>query len=202
VSTTSPEGPPKPPPQDLHQRDPLEISLEHGAVLHRFYTSAFNPVFYDKSLKGRLNAPDQSYGVLYAAKTPEGAFAETFLRNPGLTQLPIDLIRAKAYVRLVASEPLKFVKLAGRGLARIGATAQVTHGGLPYTIAQSWSSALHNHPANFDGIAYRARHDDEEICYAVFDRATHKIGIAKFKTNLDQDWFWEIAERYGVGLVP
>jgi hypothetical protein len=57
------------------------------------------------------------------------AFAETFLRNPGLTQLPTDLLARKAYVTREVLRPLKLVKMAGPGLARIGASAQVVHGG-------------------------------------------------------------------------
>jgi RES domain len=149
-----------------------------------------------------LNAPGDSYGVLYAAKAPQGAFAETFLRNPGLTQLPTDLLVTKAYVTLQVLRPLKLVRMTGPGLARIGATTQVVHGGKPYDIPQEWSGALHQHPGGYDGIAYNARHDDEALCYAIFDRAAGAIREASRETDLDQDWFWDIAEPYGVGLAP
>ncbi len=140
--------------------------------------------------------------MLYAAKAAHGAFAETFLRNPGLTQLPTDLLARKAYVTLEILRPLKLVKMAGQGLARIGATAQVVHGGKPYDSPQAWSGALHRHPGQYDGIAYNARHDDEALCYAIFERAAGAVREAARETDLDQDWFWDIAEPYGVGLAP
>jgi hypothetical protein len=186
----------------LGKRRPLEIKLQPPLVLHRFFSAAYDPIYYDRGRDGRLNAPDDSYGVLYAAKAVQGAFAETFLRNPGVTQLPTDILAMKAYVTLVVLRPLKLVKMAGPGLARIGATAQVVHGGKPYDNPQAWSGALHRHPGNYDGIAYNARHDDEALCYAIFERAAGAVTEAARETDLDQDWFWDIAEHYGVGLAP
>jgi hypothetical protein len=76
------------------------VRLRAGTVLYRFYTAEYEPTFFDPSRLGRLNAPDGSYGVLYAAREPFGAFEETFLRQPGRTLIDASLLRRKAYVRL------------------------------------------------------------------------------------------------------
>ena len=86
---------------------------------------------------------------------PEGAFAETFLRVPGRTQLPSDLRERKGDARLRLERGLNFLQLHGPGLALVGATAEVTSGGLPYDLPQAWSSAIYHHPGNFDGIVLR-----------------------------------------------
>jgi hypothetical protein len=190
------------PPTDLATRIPLETIVETGEVLHRFYTAAFDPIYFDRGRDGRLNAPNGTYGVLYTAKAVQGAFAETFLRTPGLTQVPADLLAKKAHVTLEVLRPLRFVRLAGPGLARLGATAQVVHGGKPYDVPQAWSKALHAHPGTYDGIAYNARHDDQALCYAIFERAASAVRESSRQIDLDQDWFWETAEQYGVGLAP
>lgn len=91
MTGTAPEPSPFPPP-DLAKRKPLEVMLQPTDMLHRFFSSSHDPIYFDRSLDGRLNAPDAGYGVLYAAQAAHGAFAETFLRNPGLTQLPTDLL--------------------------------------------------------------------------------------------------------------
>jgi hypothetical protein len=78
----------------------------------------------------------------------------------------------------------------------------VVHGGKPYDAAQAWSKALKAHPIGADGIAYTARHDDEALCYAVFDTAANPVAEINRETNLDQDWFWRVADPYGVGLAP
>jgi RES domain len=149
------------------------VKLPAGERLHRFYTAKWEPIFFDTSTDGRFNAPDASYGVLYAAREIDGAFAETFLRNPGRTLIDPDVLKRKAYVRLTNERELMLIRLAGPGLARLGATAEVSHGGLPYAVPQAWSQALSRHPVGADGIAYHARHDDTELCYACLaDRPT------------------------------
>ncbi len=190
------------PPADLARRDPLLAHLAVGEFLHRFHTAKHEPLFFDRGLGGRLNAPNGGYGVLYAANYPAGAFAETFLRQPGRTLLAADFLASKAYARLRVLRPLTLIKLGGPGLARVGATAEVTHGGLPYDVPQAWSEALRAHPANVDGIAYYARHDDEQLCYALFDHPPEPVEVAEREADLDVDWFWRLAEPYGVALAP
>ena len=197
----APEPAPSPP-ADLAARTPAEVTLATGEVLHRFFTAAHDPIHYDRGRDGRLNAPDDSYGVLYAAQAPQGAFAETFLRHPGLTQLASDLLARKAYARLRVVRPLRLVMMSGPGLARIGATAQVVHGGKPYDASQDWSGRLFHHPGGFDGIAYTARHDDQALCYALFERGPLGVEEVSRDVDLDQAWFWDLAEPYGVGLAP
>ena len=106
-----------PPPGDLADRRPRLFQIKKGTVLHRFYTAKFEPIFFDPSQGGRLNAPDGSYGVLYAARELYGAFAETFLRRPGRTLIDADLLGQKAYVRLEITTDLHLIRLAGPSLA-------------------------------------------------------------------------------------
>lgn len=190
------------PPSDLGSRIPELVTLSAGTFVHRFYTSSHgDPIYFDASLLGRLNAPDGSYGVLYVAREEAGALAETFLRRPGATLLDPAFLAQKAYARLAVTSQLRLIKLAGPGLAILGATAEVVHGGLPYGAPQTWSKALHGHPADADGIAYYARHDDEALCYALFDRARTAVREVERRLDLDQDWFWRLAGRYRIGLA-
>jgi hypothetical protein len=176
--------------------------LAVAEYVHRFHDAGRAPLFFDRSVGGRLNAPDGKYGVLYVARSLAGAFAETFLREPGRTLLAADFLASKAYARFRVLRPLILIKLGGPGLARLGATAEVTHGGLPYDVAHAWSEALRTHPAKADGIAYYARHDDEELCYALFDHTPESVAVEDREADLDVDWFWRLADRYAVGLAP
>jgi len=186
----------------LNGRKPRLLELPPGTILHRFYQLRFEPIHFDPSLRGRFNAPDGSYGVLYGARTIDGAFAETFLREPGRTLLPPDFVAARGYVELRNTRPLELIELGGKGLAPLGATAEILHSGLPYDVPQAWSKALHDHPAMADGIAYGSRHDDHEFCYALFDRVRTGVTELGRRVDLDEDWFWEIGESYGIGLAP
>ncbi len=190
------------PPLDLADRKAVVVRVSRGVIIHRFFRASLSPVFFDASLESLLNAPDGSYGMLYAAERAHGAFAETFLRTPGRRLIPRDMMAERALVRLGVTRDLALAALHGPGLARLGATAEVTHSGEPYDIPQAWSAALHAHRAAFDGIAYTSRHDDDEICYALFDRARDGIAESERFVDLDQDWFHDLTEHYGVGMAP
>ena len=157
---------------------------------------------FDRGVGGRLNAPDGSFGTVYLAQTSRGAFAETFLRQPGRTLVPTSMIAAKAHAIVRTARALRGVQLHGNGLARLGCTAEVCHGPPPYNLGQAWSLALHNHPAHPDGIEYRARHDDDELCYAMFDRSQDALIVHRSEPDLDKDWIYELFDYYGVGLSP
>lgn len=190
------------PPSDFHRRIPDVLALPAGSRLHRFYTAGYDPIFFDRSRSGRFGSPNGRYGVLYAAMTEAGAFAETFLRTPGRTLIDPAFLRKKAYARLTVGTPLRLVRLCGPAMAKIGATAEVAHGGLPYDVPQIWSESIEAHPIRSDGIAFHARHDDAELCCAIFDRVAASIVEEKRIVDLDQDWFWSLAARYGVGFAP
>jgi RES domain len=188
------------PPRDIAQRNPPAITIG-DVTFYRFYRRGLEPIFFDRSTKCRFNSSDGSFGVLYAAENLAGAFAETFLRNPGRRILPDDLIAQRGRVDFGSRRPLHLVQLYGRHLAALGATAEVVAGAQPYDLPQAWADALHNHPGEFDGIAYRARHDDDEISYALFDRTEAAIEELDRDENLDADWFYELMKHYNIGLI-
>ena len=167
-----------------------------------YYSIGYDPVHFDRSGLSRLNAPDGKYGVLYAAQDIRGAFAETFLRNPGQTMLTLGQISKKARVQLLTMREFRLVKLGGIGLARLGATAEIIHGPQPCDTPQAWSGALRAHPSQPDGIAYTARHDDESTCFALFDHLPLCVEEHAREMDIDRDWFWDVAEPYGVHYGP
>ena len=190
------------PPADIANRNPDVTTIAAAATIYRIYPSAYGSIFFDTGSTGRLNAPDRSYGVLYAAEARDGAFAESFLRRVGRTALDDGLLAAKGLVTIRLLQPLRLASLFGPGLTILGATAEVTHSGVTsYDLSQSWSKALHDHPANLDGIAYRSRHDDNEICYAIFDRAALKLAVDEERADLHQDWVWPLLTKYRVSFM-
>jgi hypothetical protein len=57
------------------------------------------------------------------------------------TLIPTDPLALKAYVRLRVVRLLILVKFSDLGWGRLGATAEVAHGGKPYDGPQAWSKA-------------------------------------------------------------
>ena len=190
------------PPADLVSRAPHILTLNRGAIVHRFFDADKDPIYFDRSSLGRLNSPDAAYGVVYTADGAQGAFAETFLRSPGRRQIDPGLQSRKAYVRLEVVRPLTLILFDGPGLAILGATAEVVHSGPPYDVPQSWSKALRSHPVKADGIAYSSRHDPQELCHALFDDTLPVFRELDRETDLDGDWFWDLADIYRMGRPP
>ena len=190
------------PPADLAGRVPNILSIDAGAILHRFFAAEHDPIHFDRSSLGRLNAPDGSYGVLYAADDVQGAFAEIFLRSPGRRQIDPGLLSRRAYARLEVVRRLTLVHFDGPGLAILGATEEVVHSAPPYDGPQGWSKALRSHPARPDGVAYSSRHDPQELCHALFDDTLPVVREHDGQTVLDGAWFWELADDYSMGRPP
>jgi len=177
---------------------PVE-TVTAGTRLVRLHVSDFSPLFFGSTGNNRFDDPDKGYGVCYLARTVEGAFAETCLRAVGARFVALGFLEARSFSEIEVTEPLRLASLHGPGLARIGATAAVTSG--PHRDAQDWSRALHDHPANPDGISYRSNHDNGEFCVALFERARNSLSVATTQsvTN-DTDRLARLLGRYDVGL--
>ncbi|MDQ0396208.1 hypothetical protein [Labrys monachus] len=40
------------------------------------------------------------------------------------------------------------------------------------------------------------------MCYALHERCAPDLAEIERTADLDADWFWRLAERYGIGLSP
>ena len=72
----------------------------------------------------------------------------------------------------------------------------------PYITPQLWSRAIHDHPADFDGIAYYSRHDNSPLCFALFERSRAKVYPQNIVLDLDNDWIVDLLDAYQIGLLP
>jgi hypothetical protein len=140
----------------------------------RFGTIFFGPG-HDNTCDRRFpphNRFDSSigrFGVLYAARTIDGAVIETILRSPQVRHVPFGPISLLALTELTLRRPLRLVAMHGPGLSRLGLTNAISTG--PYPPCQAWTGYLRAHPDKPDGIAYLSRHDPKQICYAMFEPA-------------------------------
>jgi hypothetical protein len=187
------------PPRDFAERDlPIEV-IPARATFIRIHRSKFDPLYFGIAGDNRFDDPDNRYGVCYAARSLEGAFAETCLRQVGLRLVSLSQIAARSVSRLTMTAELRLMALHGPGLARIGATSAVSSG--TYDISQPWSRAIHSHPAKVDGIVYRSNHDNSEFCVALFDRCRNRLSCGPAAGLLDdRARLAALLNRYKMGL--
>jgi hypothetical protein len=134
-----------------------------------------------------------------AARSLEGAFAETCLRQVGARLVPLSQIAVRSVSALTTTAELRLIELHRSGLARIGATAVVSSG--THDISQPWSHEIHDHPAEVDGIVYRSNHDNGELCVALFDRCHNRLRSGTATGLLeDRARLAALLDRYKAGL--
>ncbi|HET8676638.1 MAG TPA: RES family NAD+ phosphorylase [Blastocatellia bacterium] len=184
------------PPSDLATKAlPIE-TLPNGTAIFRIHRTALRAKFFGRSSDWRFNSPDGSYGTLYAAISPEAAFAETLLRGRG-TLIAESELKERSCCTFTITRELRLVRLHGPSMTTIGATAAVTAG--PYAVSQGWSSSFFYHPDVPDGILYRATHD--KLAVALFDRAQDAIGDGVSAPLLsDPTFLGGILDHYGAAL--
>ena len=62
---------------DLATRSPLFYELEEGTVIYRLQRADREPISFGRTGENRFDAPDGSYGVLYAGEDEYCCFIET-----------------------------------------------------------------------------------------------------------------------------
>ena len=90
--------------------------------------------------------------------------------------LALSVLAARHCVEVELTSALTVGALRGGGLSWRGLTASVSSSPL-YDDTRSISAAIHSEAAALAGIEYRCRHDDDEIAYAMFDRARPHLSV-------------------------
>ena len=156
------------PAADLNSRSPLTFTIPAGTTLFRFHDPSKEPLFFGRTGRNRFDAPDGSFGVLYAALDEHCAFIETFGQSTGVRIVTRASLEHRVLSELKMMQPLTLVDLArSGGLTRIGADGRLLTGS--HAVAQRWSAALRQHPVKPTGLLYPARHDVARFACALFD---------------------------------
>ena len=156
-----------------------------GDQLRRVYHHVHAPIWFGRrDGTWRFDDPDHIYGVAYFGRTTAAAFAETLLRVPGKEKILWSDVasRREALIRVI--QPLRLVTVHGSGLSYFG-VQQSDVVSSSYGIPQGISARVHNE-TTLDGLQYRSRFDSDELCIALFERASHKIELATGGLALDR----------------
>jgi len=151
--------------------DCLVARLDPGTPVVRVHNRDKGPVWFGPAAgdlpANRFDAPGGEFGTLYVAKNLTGAFVETVLRRANRI-VARTFVDQKAFSVLRPTRELTLVQVHGEGLVQLGVTNDICAGDI-YAPSQALALALYQ-TYGLDGIAYRARHNNDEICYALNDR--------------------------------
>jgi hypothetical protein len=120
----------------------------------------------------RFDAPAAEYRMMYAAVAIDGAFVETILHGKTEEQIVSRAyVDQRAWTEFTTLRPLKLMKLYDEGLFWHGTDASIS--AMPsYAKSREIALAAFREGPDLDGITYRSRHDNGELCFALFDRVT------------------------------
>jgi hypothetical protein len=118
----------------------------------------------------RFDAPAAEYRMMYAAVAIEGAFVETILHGKtGEHIVSRAYVEQRAWTEFATVRPFRLMKLYDEGLFWYGTDASIS--AVPsYSRSRQIALAAFREGPDLDGVAYRSRHDNGELCFALFDR--------------------------------
>jgi hypothetical protein len=174
--------------------------IRPGAVLHRVHGVARAARWYGRGdATSRWDDPGGDFGVLYLGRSPIGALAESLLRTPSDHDVLWSRVQQKRHATFRLLAPLQLAKLHGDGLAWFGVTAaQIAES--DYTVPQNIADRVHRISA-VDGLQYRSRFDNDELCAALFERADAKLELVSEDSPIDKAWASRILARRGYRLI-
>lgn len=169
-----------------------------GTLLHRIHRPSHPAVFFGPAglePKGRFDAPDGSFKVLYAARALETAFGETMVRSPHIPYVLSTAVNARVRSELLVTKALRLFPLIDGGVSKLGLSFTDLHGD---AYAKTWAVSAHIHgTTTADGILYTSRFDNQR-CVALFDRAASSIAeSANVKIFLSPSEAAKLAEKFG-----
>ena len=148
--------------------------LEAGSGLFRIHHQDNGAIWFGPKPGSppayRFDASGGQYRVMYAAASIDGSFVETILHGKAGVQIVSKaFVDLRAWTIITSVRPLTLMKLYDDGLFwhRTDASVSAAH---DYTEPRRIALAAYLEDPSVDGLTYRARHDNSELCYALFDR--------------------------------
>lgn len=182
----------------------LAIDLSAGVEFIRIHQTVHGPVFFGPRAgvqpQNRYDAPNGQYRMLYGAEELSGAFVEAVLRRPGRI-LRRAFVEERAWSILRVRRPLKLAKLYDEGLQWHGVHAG-TIGVDEYTPSRQLALDFYVEFPSLDGLAYRSRYNNGQICFALFDRVPiNQVDVVQTtEFSADQITVDRLMEFYGAAF--
>lgn len=159
----------------LFPRGMLAEVLPEGSVLVRVHHLAHGAVWFGPTPgvppQHRFNAPAGEYRTLYCAARLAGAFVESVLHKPAGRVVARTYVEECGWSELTTRRVLRLAKLRDEGLRWHGTDAAISASN-DHKVPRRMALGLYAAFPDADGIAYRARHNNRVVCYALFNRVS------------------------------
>ena len=198
------------PPADLAERT-LSLTAIEGPAW-RVYPGARGAEHFNKQ-DGRFNDPQRQYGVLYAAQTEVGAFAERLLLGSGLfgnsggmvgAGVPVSetALQTFSIAAITFAQPVRCVDLrTATGLKQIGAGPWLLTA--PHAVSKRWSRPIFLHPSAPEGIVWNSRVGKGVVSLGFHERAKPKIAAQNLGPLIrHRKLLADVIRQFGVVIVP
>lgn len=170
------------------ERGLLSAEIPQGAELVRIHSQAYGPIFFGPKPgalpSNRFDAPGGEYRILYAAAELPGAYVETVLRRPFRVMRRSEADK-QAVSRLQVQRTLTLAKVMDEGLQWHG-----IHAGEisvdDYGPSRQLALDLHSAFPSIDGLVYRSRYNNGQVCFALFDRVDPAELVPMHRLDFDQ----------------
>lgn len=152
--------------------DPPIVEVPVTQVLWRVHRWDRDPLWFGPNdpPTGRFDAPAGEYGVCYFGGTLGVALLETLVRGMKVPIIARAALEARSASAVAPARPLRMLQLEGKGLSALGISAHQVSGD-ELAQCQDLARRAHENLLDVDGIQYRSRWDNSELCWALFDRA-------------------------------
>ena len=184
-------------------RKPPVVRVPVSRALWRVHRSQLDAFWYGPGAKatGRFDDPALGFGVLYLGSTPGVAVLETLVRGAARCVVDRKEWNARSIARVSLRAPLRVLQFEGKRLPEFGIGAERAHVGA-YGECQELSARVHATLPEVDGIQFRSPWDQSRLCWALFDRAAHKVAGAGSSVPLEGSALGdEVLEAYPIVVV-
>lgn len=200
------------PPALFHRRQLRTRLVDPASLVRLAWDSPTTLAGFRYNARYRFDAPDASFGVLYAAFDLKTAFVETILRNePAQSPAgdPRILSLAELEPRRVVSftndfitqtRHLTLIELFAEGLVAAQTDNRISTED-SYPVTQQWAKALHGHPIRADGIVYVSRYFAPRLSVVHFDRCAAALRVGPVVELLKHADFARLVNDFNLSIA-
>ncbi len=194
------------PPRNFELLPLIAEDVEPGALVRVARRDPASHCRFSQEARYRFDAPDRSFGVMYATFDLATALAESLLRDRPTHSDDVILDYRDLESRVVVElrrgpddRPLRLIKLYDEGLAAAHTDQQISardH----YPTTQRWAQMFHAHAIAADGIVYMSRYIRARKSVALFDGCAAAVAAGTATPLLEHAEFASVVELFALAI--